>query len=253
MNLIGFWTLYTKEMQRMFRVPLQTIFSPVITTALYFVVFGSAIGSRIPEIGGTSYEQFIVPGLIMMSLLTSSLAAASSGIYFPKFVGTLYELLSAPLSYLEITLAYILSSVSRALLVGGIIYIVALFFTPIHVAHPIWAFLFAFVTSFTFAMFGFIIGIWSKTFEQLNIFPMLVITPLSFLGGVFYSIDILPQFWRTISLANPVVYMISGLRWSFFGTADVTPLVSFSIILVFLLICTITLIYIFKTGYKLKN
>lgn len=252
-NLIGLWTIYKKEMHRMFRVPLQTIISPVITTALYFVVFGAAIGSRMQEVAGVPYEQFIVPGLIMMSLLTSSLAASSSGIYFPKFVGTLYELLSAPLSHLEITLGYVLSAASRALIVGLIIYLVALFFTPLPVAHPFYALLFAFLTSFTFALFGFIIGIWSDTFEKLNIFPMLIITPLAFLGGVFYSIDILPPLWRTVSLVNPVVYMISGLRWSFFGTADVTPLVSFSLILVFLALCTAVLTYIFKTGYKLKN
>ncbi len=253
MNLIGLWTLYEKEMQRMFRVPLQTIISPVITTALYFIVFGSAIGSRIPEIGGVPYEQFIVPGLIMMSLLTSSVSAASAGIYFPKFMGTLYELLSAPLSYLEITLGYVLSAVSRALLVSVIIYLVALLFTPLPVTHPLAALGFAFLTSLAFSLFGFLIGIWSDTFEKLNIFPMLIITPLSFLGGVFYSIDILPPFWKTVSLINPVVYMISGLRWSFFGNADISPLISFSLILAFLLLCSLALIYIFKTGYKLKN
>ncbi len=253
MNLIGLWTIYKKEMARMFRVPLQTIISPVVTTSLYFIVFGAAIGSRMQEVAGVQYSQFIVPGLIMMSLLTSSLSASSAGIYFPKFMGTIYELLSAPLSYLEITLGYVLAAVSRAMLVAGIIYIVALFFTPLPVAHPFIAILFAFLTSLTFALFGFIIGIWADSFEKLNIFPMLIITPLSFLGGVFYSIDILPPLWRTMSLFNPVVYMISGLRFSFFGVSDISPLVSFSLISIFLLMCTAVLAYIFKTGYKLKG
>ncbi|OIO19277.1 MAG: sugar ABC transporter permease [Candidatus Magasanikbacteria bacterium CG_4_10_14_0_8_um_filter_32_14] len=253
MNWIGFFTIYKKEMARTFRVPLQTIFSPVITTVLYFIVFGSAIGSRITVSGDVSYSQFIVPGLIMMSLLSSSLAAASSGIYFPKFTGTIYELLSAPLSYLEITLGYTLSAATRAMVVAVIIYIVSLFFTPVPILHPFVALLFVFLTAFTFAMFGFIIGLLSDTFEKLNIFPTFVITPLSFLGGVFYSVDMLPDFWHKVSYANPIVYMINGLRWSFFGTSTVSPVISMSIICGFLFICLVILWRIFKTGYKIKT
>jgi len=240
-------------MARTFRVPLQTIFSPVITTALYFVVFGSAIGSRINVGGEISYAQFIVPGLIMMSLLSSSLAAASSGIYFPKFTGTIYELLSAPMSYLEITLGYTLAATSRAMIISAIIYIVSLFFTPVPIAHPFVALLFIFLTAFTFALFGFIIGLLSDTFEKLNIFPTFVITPLSFLGGVFYSVDMLPDFWHKVSYLNPIVYMINGLRWSFFESSTVTPIVSIGIIGVFLAACLLVLWRIFKTGYKIKT
>jgi len=253
MNWIGFYTIYKKEMARTFRVPLQTIFSPVITTALYFVVFGSAIGSRINVGGEISYAQFIVPGLIMMSLLSSSLAAASSGIYFPKFTGTIYELLSAPMSYLEITLGYTLAATSRAMIISAIIYIVSLFFTPVPIAHPFVALLFIFLTAFTFALFGFIIGLLSDTFEKLNIFPTFVITPLSFLGGVFYSVDMLPDFWHKVSYLNPIVYMINGLRWSFFESSTVTPIVSIGIIGVFLAACLLVLWRIFKTGYKIKT
>ncbi|OGH86703.1 MAG: sugar ABC transporter permease [Candidatus Magasanikbacteria bacterium RIFOXYC12_FULL_33_11] len=253
MNWIGFFTIYKKEMLRTFRVPLQTIFSPVITTALYFIVFGSAIGSRIDVGGDVSYAQFIVPGLIMMSLLSSSLAASSSGIYFPKFSGTIYELLSAPLSYLEITLGYTLAATSRAMIISVIIYIVSLFFTPVPIAHPFVALLFVFLTAFTFALFGFIIGLLSDTFEKLNIFPTFVITPLSFLGGVFYSVDMLPGIWHQISYVNPIVYMINGLRWSFFESSSVSPLISIGIIIVFLVVCLLFLWRIFKIGYKIKT
>lgn len=253
MNWIGLKTLYKKEIDRMFRVPGQTLISPALTTALYFVVFGSAIGSNIESIGGVTYGQFIVPGLIMMSLLTNSLMATSSGIYFPKFIGTIYELLSAPLSYFEIVAGYVAASVTRSAIIGLIIYIIALLFTPLPIAHPLYAILFSLLTATTFALFGLILGIWADSFEKLNFFPVIIITPLSFLGGVFYSIEILPSFWQTVSLFNPIVYMISGLRWSFFGEADFEPLVSFGIILVFLTITIGILMWIFKTGYRLKN
>jgi len=253
MNFIGFKTIYKKEMLRTFRVILQTIVSPVLTTVLYFIVFGAAIGSKVAEIDGVTYAQFIVPGLIMMSLLTNSLGASSSGIYFPKFIGSIYEILSAPLSYIEIVLGYALAAVTRAMLVGIIIYIVALFFTDLPIVHPFYALGFAFLTSFTFALFGLIIGIWADNFEKLNIFPVLILTPLSFLGGVFYTLDMLPLFWQKFSLINPVVYMISGLRWSFFGTSDINPQISFAIISLFMIFCLSILYWIFKTGYKLKN
>lgn len=253
MNWIGLKTLYKKEIDRMFRVPGQTLISPALTTALYFVVFGSAIGSNIVSIGGATYEQFIVPGLIMMSLITNSMAAASSGIYFPKFIGTIYELLSAPLSYFEIAAGYVAASVTRALIIGAIIYVIALLFTPLPVVHPLFAILFALLTATTFALFGLILGIWAENFEKLNFFPVIIITPLSFLGGVFYSLEMLPPFWQTVSLINPIVYMISGLRWSFFGEADFGPLVSFSLTGVFLALTVVVLMWIFKTGYRFKN
>lgn len=253
MNWIGLWTIYKKEMMRTFTIPMQTILSPVLTTALYFIVFGSAIGSRVNDVGGVSYEQFIVPGLIMMSLLTNALAASSSGIYFPKFIGTIYELLSAPLSYLEITLSYTLAATTRALIIGVIIYLTALFFTPLPIVHPFAVILFSFLTAFAFSLFGLIIGIWADNFDKLSIFPMLIVTPLSFLGGVFYSLDMLSPLWQKVSLLNPVVYMISGLRWSFFGIADITPFTSFALISIFLLSCIAILSYIFTTGYRIKS
>lgn len=253
MNHIGLYTIYRKEMQRAFAIPLQTFFSPVITTVLYFIVFGAAIGSQIPEINDITYMQFIVPGLIMMALLTNSLSASSSGIYFPKFIGTIYEILSAPLSYLEIILGYTLSATSRALIIGILIYTTALFFTPIPIAHPIYALFFAFLTAFTFALFGLIIGIWSDTFEKLSLFPTLIIMPLAFLGGIFYPVTVLPSPWQEISLINPVVYMISGLRWSFFGHADIAPQISLALIIFFLFVCITALYFIFTTGYKIRD
>lgn len=252
-NWIGFWTIYKKEMDRMFRVPMQTLISPVLTTALYFIVFGSAIGSRITIEGSVTYEQFIVPGLIMMALLINSLTAASSGIYFPKFIGTIYEIFSAPLSYLEITMGYTLAAVTRSMIIAVLIYISALFFTPITVMHPFMAFFFAFATALTFALFGFIIGIWANSFEKLAVLPSLVLTPLSFLGGVFYSLDTLPPFWQKVTLFNPIVYMIDGLRWSFFGEASINPLISVLLISAFLAACIGILWWIFKTGYKIRN
>lgn len=253
MNLIGLYTIFRKETDRMIRVYMQALLSPVVTTVLYFVVFGSAIGTHIAPINGVTYEQFIVPGLIMMALLTNALSAASSGIYFPKFLGTTYELLSAPLSFFEITLGYTLASVLRALLIGAIIFIVALFFTPVPVAHPFAAFFFAALTATAFSLFGIIIGIWADNFERLSLFPLLVITPLSFLGGVFYAVDMLPPFWQKIVLINPIIYMIDGLRYSFFGIADIDPFTSVALILVFLALCISALAWIFKTGYRLKN
>jgi ABC-2 type transport system permease protein len=253
MNWIGLKTIYKKEIDRMFRVAGQTLISPALTTALYFVVFGSAIGSNIDLGQSITYGQFIVPGLIMMSLLTNSLSAASSGIYFPKFIGTIYEFLSAPLSYLELTLGYVGAAVTRSMIIGIIIYLIALLFTPIPVIHPVLAIIFALLTATSFALFGFIIGIWADSFEKLSVFPVLVITPLSFLGGVFYSLEMLPPVWQTISLFNPIVYMISGLRWSFYGISDIDPAISFGLICVFMLACIGILAYIFKTGYRIKN
>jgi len=253
MNWIGLYTLYKKEMSRTFRVPMQTLLSPVLTTALYFIVFGSTIGARVGTIDGVSYAQFIIPGLIMMSLLTNSLSAASSGIYFPKFIGTIYELLSAPLSFVEIILGFTLAAATRALIIGTLIYLTALLFIPLPVAHPLAVLFFSFLTAFSFALFGLIIGIWADSFEKLNLFPLLILTPLSFLGGVFYSLDMLPPFWQKISLLNPVVYMISALRWGFFDTAHLSPLTSLALISGFLLCCILALIFMFKTGYKIKN
>ncbi len=253
MNWIGLWTVYKKEMQRTKRVLFQSIVSPVITTALYFIVFGSAIGSAIAVIDGVSYAQFIVPGLIMMALLQNSFSAASSGIYFPKWIGSIYEMLSAPLSYIEITAGYVLAATTRALLIGIIIYLVALFFTPLPVLHPFWALGFSILVSFVFAMFGFVVGLWANSFEQFNIIPTFVIAPLAFLGGVFYSISMLPPFWQTVTLFNPLVYMINGLRWAFFGITDVHPLWSAIVILIFMTILIGIIAWIFKTGYKLRK
>jgi len=253
MNWIGLKTLYIKEMRRTLAIPMQTILSPVLSTMLYFVVFGGAIGANISSINGVTYAQFIVPGLIMMSLVMNSLMASSSGIFFPKFIGTIYELLSAPLSYLEITLGYVFSAASRAMMIGLIIYLTSLFFTTVPVVHPFLAIVFSFMTALAFGLFGFVLGIWADNFEKLNIFPTLILTPLSFLGGVFYSLDMLSPFWQNVSLFNPVVYMISGLRWSFFGVADISPVTSFMSILIFLALSLGIVAWIFKTGYKLKD
>jgi len=254
MNWIGLITIYKKEMARTFRVPGQTLISPVLTTALYFVVFGSAVGRAIPELGGVSYELYIVPGLIMMALLTNALTAASSGIYFPKFIGTKYEFLSAPLSYFEIIAGHACAAATRALIIAAIIYCVSLYFTGIvPLEHPFLAAFFAIITALAFSLFGLVIGIWADSFEKLSLFPTLIITPLSFLGGIFYSIDMLPGIWQKISLINPIVYMISGLRWSFFGVSDVDPVISFSMITLFTVACAILLTWMFRTGYRIKN
>jgi ABC-2 type transport system permease protein len=231
----------------------QSVVTPVITTALYFVVFGSAIGSRMNEVGGVSYGAYIVPGLIMLSLFTQSIFNASFGIHFPKFIGTIYEILSAPVSYIEIVLAYVGAAATKSTALGLIILGTASFFVPIKILHPFWMIAFLVLTAVTFSLFGFIIGIWAKNFEQLQFIPMLIVTPLTFLGGAFYSIDMLPPAWRTITLFNPVVYLISGFRWSFYESSDVTVGVSLVMTLAFFAICLTTVAWIFKTGYRLKS
>ena len=253
MNFRAVAAIYRFEMARAFRTVMQSIISPVISTSLYFVVFGAAIGSRIPEVGGISYGAFIVPGLIMLSLLTQSISNASFGIYFPKFAGTIYELLSAPVSYLEIVVSYVGAAATKSVVLGLIILATARLFVPLHVAHPLWMILFLVLTAVTFSLIGFIIGIWADGFEKLQVVPLLIVTPLTFLGGSFYSIDMLPPFWQNVALLNPVVYLISGFRWSFYGVADVNVAVSLGMTLVFLALCLATVWWIFKTGYKLKR
>jgi ABC-2 type transport system permease protein len=253
MNRHAIWAIYRVEMARTMRTLLQSVVSPVISTSLYFVVFGAAIGSRISEIGGVSYGAFIVPGLIMLSLLTQSISNASFGIYFPKFVGTIFELLSAPVSYLEIVIAYVGAAATKSVAIGLIILATASLFVPLHIEHPFWMLCFLVLTAVTFSLFGFIIGIWAQSFEQLQLVPLLIVTPLTFLGGSFYSIDMLPGIWRTITLFNPVVYLISGFRWSFFGTADVSLGVSLGMTLAFLFACIAMVGWIFKTGYRLRT
>ncbi|MEP9371854.1 ABC transporter permease [Mesorhizobium sp. KR1-2] len=252
MNFYAIRAIYLFEMSRTFRTLLQSIVSPVISTSLYFVVFGAAIGSRISEINGISYGAFIVPGLIMLSLLTQSISNASFGIYFPKFVGTIYEILSAPVSYLEIVIAYVGAAASKSILLGLIILATASLFVPLHIEHPAWMVLFLVLTAVTFSLFGFIIGIWAGNFEQLQLVPLLIVTPLTFLGGSFYSIDMLPPFWQKVTLFNPVVYLVSGFRWSFFGFSDVNVAVSLGMTLVFLTICLTTVWWIFRTGWRIK-
>ena len=252
MNWHAIRAIYGFEMARTRRTLLQSIVSPVISTSLYFVVFGAAIGSRIPEVGGISYGAFIVPGLVMLSLLTQSISNASFGIYFPKFTGTIYELLSAPVSYLEVVISYVGAAATKSIILGLIILATAALFVPLQVLHPVWMIGFLVLTSVTFSLVGFIIGIWADGFEKLQFVPMLVVTPLTFLGGSFYSVDMLPPFWRTVSLFNPVVYLVSGFRWSFFGTADVGVAVSVAAILGFLGVSLAVVSWIFKTGYRLK-
>ncbi|TEA77709.1 ABC transporter permease [Allopusillimonas ginsengisoli] len=252
MNFHAMRAIYVFEMARTWRTLLQSIIAPVISTSLYFVVFGAAIGNRITEIGGISYGAFIVPGLVMLSLLTQSISNASFGIYFPKFTGTIYEILSAPLSYLEITIAYVGAAATKSLILAAIILITAEFFVPLRIDHPVWMLAFLILTALTFSLFGFIIGIWADGFEKLQLVPLLIVTPLTFLGGSFYSIDMLPPFWQKVTLLNPVVYLISGFRWSFFGVADVSLMVSLAMTLFFLAACVVLVGWIFKTGYKLK-
>ncbi|WP_432287862.1 ABC transporter permease [Aminobacter sp. BA135] len=252
MNFYAIRAIYLFEMARTWRTLLQSIVSPVISTSLYFVVFGAAIGSRISEINGISYGAFIVPGLVMLSLLTQSISNASFGIYFPKFVGTIYELLSAPVSYLEIVIAYVGAAASKSIILGVIILATAALFVPLQVQHPVWMLLFLVLTAVTFSLFGFIIGIWARSFEQLQLVPLLIVTPLTFLGGSFYSIDMLPPFWRTVSLFNPVVYLVSGFRWSFFGVSDVNVGISLGMTLVFLAACLTAVWWIFRTGWRIK-
>ena len=252
-NRHGVWAIYRFEMARALRTLWQSLVTPVITTSLYFVVFGAAIGSRMTEVGGVAYGAFIVPGLIMLSLFTQSIFNASFGIHFPKFIGTIYELLSAPVSYLEIVLAYVGAAATKSIALGLIILATASLFVPIQIRHPFWMIAFLILTATTFSLFGFIIGIWAKNFEQLQFIPMLIVTPLTFLGGAFYSIDMLPPAWRTVTLFNPVVYLISGFRWSFYESADVEVGISLAMTLGFFLICLAIVGWIFKTGYRLKS
>ncbi len=253
MNATAVATIYRFEMRRTQRTLFQSIISPVLSTTLYFVVFGAAIGSRITEIDGVSYGAFIVPGLIMLSLLTQSISNASFGIYFPKFIGTIYEILSAPVSYLEIVIGYVGAAATKSVILGIIILATAWLFVPLRIAHPIWMLSFLVLTAVTFSLFGFIIGIWADGFEKLQVVPLLIITPLTFLGGAFYSISVLPPMWQTISLFNPVVYLISGFRWSFYESSDVGVGVSLAMTLTFLAICLATVWWIFRTGYRLKR
>ncbi len=240
-------------MARAGRTLLQSMVSPVISTSLYFVVFGAAIGSRISEIEGVPYGAFIVPGLIMLMLLTQSVANASFGIYFPRFTGTIYELLSAPISYLEIVIGYVGAAATKSIILGLVILATAFLFVPLHIAHPFWMIAFLVLTAVTFSLLGFIIGIWADGFEKLQLVPLLIITPLTFLGGTFYSISVLPPFWQAVTLLNPVVYLVSGFRWSFFNIADVSPAVSLMMIGVFLAICLLVVAWIFRSGYRLKS
>jgi len=252
-NRHGVWAIYKFEMARALRTLWQSLVTPVITTSLYFVVFGAAIGSRMAEVHGVAYGAFIVPGLMMLSLLTESISNASFGIYLPKFTGTIYELLSAPVSYMEIVLAHVGAAATKSIILGLIILTTASFFVPVKIMHPQWMIAFLVLTAMTFSLFGFIIGIWAKGFEQLQFIPMLVVTPLTFLGGAFYSIDMLPPAWRTVTLFNPVVYLISGFRWSFYGKSDVSVGVSLAMTLGFFLICLAVVGWIFRTGYRLKS
>ena len=253
MNMPAIRAIYKFEMARWGRTFLQSIVSPVIATSLYFVVFGAAIGSRITEIDGVSYGAFIVPGLIMLTLLTQSVANASFGIYFPRFTGTIYELLSAPISPFEIVLGYVGAAATKSIILGLIILATAAFFVPLEIAHPLWMIGFLMLTSVTFSLLGFIIGLWADGFEQLQLVPLLIITPLTFLGGTFYSLSVLPPFWQTVTLFNPVIYLVSGFRWSFFEIADVSPGISLGMIVLFLAICLFVVWWISKTGYRLKS
>ena len=253
MNFRAVRAIYLFEMARTWRTLLQSIVSPVVSTSLYFVVFGAAIGSRISEIDGVAYGAFIVPGLIMLMLLTQSTANASFGIYFPRFTGTIYEILSAPVSAFEIVLGYVGAAATKSIILGLIILATAALFVPLHIMHPWWMLTFLVLTAVTFSLFGFIIGIWADGFEKLQMIPMLVVTPLTFLGGTFYSINVLPPLWQKIALFNPIVYLVSGFRWSFFESSDVHVGVSLAMALFFLALCVGTIAWIFKTGYRLKN
>ncbi|WP_029003647.1 ABC transporter permease [Azorhizobium doebereinerae] len=253
MNLHAIRAIYLFEMARMRRTLLQSIVSPVLSTSLYFVVFGSAIGGHMRQIGDVSYGAFIVPGLIMLSLLTQSIANASFAIYFPRFVGTIYEILSAPLSALEIVTGYVGAAATKSIILGLITLAVASVFVDLRIEHPVWMLAFLVLTAITFSLFGFVIGIWADSFEKLQMIPMLIVTPLTFLGGSFYSIDMLPPFWRAVSLFNPVVYLVSCFRWSFFGTSDVNVGLSVAMTLIFLLLCLGAVVWIFKTGYRMKT
>jgi ABC-2 type transport system permease protein len=251
-NLRGMWAIYRTEMARTRRTVWQSVATPVITTMLYFIVFGGAIGSRMQHVGGVGYGAFIVPGLVMLTLLTQGISNASVAIYFPKFTHTIFELLSAPISSTEAVLAYIGAAATKSVMIGLIILATATFFVPVQILHPIWMVAFLVLTAVSFSLFGFVIGIWAESFEQLAIIPSLVVTPLTFLGGAFYSIDMLPQPWRTISLFNPVLYLISGFRWSFYGRGDVGVATSLAFVVAFMVLCLMLLWWMFRTGYRLK-
>tara|TARA_B110000858_G_C17810077_1_gene480682 strand:- start:17579 stop:18340 length:762 start_codon:yes stop_codon:yes gene_type:complete len=253
MNIYAIMAIYKFEMARTKRTLVQSIVAPVITTSLYFIVFGAAIGSRIDQVGGISYGAFIVPGLIMLNLLMNSISNASFGIYFPKFVGTVYEILSAPVSTLELVLGYVGAAASKAVILGIIILITASFFIDLQIAHPVIMMIFILLTAISFSLFGFILGLWADNFEKLSVVPMLVVTPLVFLGGSFYSTDMLPEPWQTISHFNPVLYLVSGLRWSFYEISEVSVILSLTSILVFMFACLGVVYYLFKTGYKLRS
>lgn len=253
MNLHAVKAIYLFEMARAWRTLMQSIIAPVLSTSLYFVVFGAAIGSRIAQIDGVSYGAFIVPGLIMLSLMTLSISNASFGIYFPRFSGTIYELLSAPVSPFEVVLGYVGAAATKSIVLGLIILATATLFVPLQIAHPVWMVVFLVLTAVTFSLFGFVIGIWADGFEKLQVIPLLIITPLTFLGGTFYSVNMLPPFWKTVSLFNPVVYLVSGFRWSFYEISDVNVGVSIAMTLGFLGLCLAAVWWIFKTGYRLKT
>ncbi|MEZ5815962.1 MAG: ABC transporter permease [Hyphomicrobiaceae bacterium] len=253
MNLYAIRAIYGFEMARTRRTLLQSVVSPVIATSLYFVVFGAAIGSRIPELGGVSYGAFIVPGLVMLTLLQQSVQNASFGIYFPRFIGTVYELLSAPVSAFEIVVGYVGAAATKSIVLALLIMVTSAFFVPVRIDHPVAMIAFLVLTALTFSLLGFIIGIWADNFEKLQLVPLLVITPLTFLGGTFYSIDVLPPFWRWVSLLNPVVYLVNGFRWSFYGKADVNVALCLALTLLFLAACLAVIWWIFRTGYRLKS
>ncbi|QSX74634.1 ABC transporter permease [Lysobacter arenosi] len=253
MNFHAIRAIYRFEMARTFRTLMESIVSPVLSTSLYFVVFGAAIGARMGEVDGVSYGAFIIPGLIMLSLLSESISNASFGIYMPKWAGTIYELLSAPVSAFEIVLGYVGAAATKSLMLGALILVTARFFVPYEIAHPFWMLCFLLLTAVTFSLFGFIIGLWADSFQRLQIVPLMIITPLTFLGGAFYSINMLPPIWQKIALFNPVVYLISGFRWSFYGIADVNVGISAAAILGFLTLCLAIVWWIFRTGWKLKN
>jgi ABC-2 type transport system permease protein len=253
MNLYAVRAIYAFEMARMRRTIMQSVISPVLSTSLYFIVFGAAIGSRIQQVGGVSYGAFLVPGLVMLSLLTQSVSNASFGIYFPRFTGTIYELLSAPVSYLEIVVSYVGAAATKSIILGVIILATAGFFVPLSIAHPVWMVVFLVLTAVTFSLLGFIIGIWADGFEKLQLVPLLIITPLTFLGGSFYSIDMLPPFWQKVTLFNPVVYLVSGFRWSFFEISDVHVGVSLAMTAAFMAVALAVVAWIFETGYRLKS
>jgi ABC-2 type transport system permease protein len=253
MNTYAVRAIYSFELSRWFRTLVQSIASPVISTSLYFVVFGSAIGSRMAQIDGVSYGAFIVPGLIMLSVLTESISNASFGIYMPRYAGTIYEVLSAPISYLEIVLGYVGAAATKSILLGLIILTTARVFVPFHILHPFWMLAFLVLTSLAFCLFGFVIGIWASGWEKLQVVPIMIITPLTFLGGSFYSIAMLPPFWQKVTMFNPVVYLVNGFRWSFYGIADISIVTSLVVILIFMALCLLMVAWVFRTGYRLKT